>query len=77
MNNFIPMKKANTCDKVVISIRLAESRLHKIDKLSIENDISRNEFINQCIDFALSNLGPSDIKNDKKRSKSKTLRTKI
>lgn len=30
--------------------------LKKVDELSVQTDISRNEFIVQCIDYALKNL---------------------
>ena len=43
-------------EKTVISIRLDIDVLNKIDKLSAQTDISRNEFIVQCIDYALKNL---------------------
>jgi len=52
MNNFKPFKQ----EKTVISIRLDTETLKTIDELSIETDISRNEFIVQCIDYALNNL---------------------
>ena len=52
MEDFKPKKK----EKTVISIRIDVDVLKKIDKLSNDTDISRNEFIVQCIDFALKNL---------------------
>lgn len=52
MNFFIP-KKSN---KEVISIRIDLDILEVIDKKSADVGISRNEFINQCIDFALENM---------------------
>ncbi len=59
MTAFKPNKKTIINDKVVISLRLAKEKLDRIDKLSIETDISRNELLNQCIDFALKNIQPS------------------
>ena len=50
MNEFKPIKQ----EKTVISIRL--DVLKKVDELSVQTDISRNEFIVQCIDYALKNL---------------------
>lgn len=67
MKKFEPSKKLLNNEKVVISIRMKESQLKKIDELSGKTDISRNEFINQCIEYALSNLESNDIaeKNEK------------
>lgn len=43
-------------DKEVISIRLPSELLKEIDENAAKADISRNEFINQCIIFALQNI---------------------
>ncbi len=56
MNNFKPVKQ----DKVVISIRIDADLLKMVDKSSIKYDLSRNEFIVQCIDYALKNLEKTD-----------------
>ena len=50
MPEFNPQKT----EKLIISLRLEENKIKRIDKLSAERDISRNEFLVQCIDFALS-----------------------
>ena len=52
MTKFIPQKQ----DKEVISIRLTSDLLKSIDENAVKADISRNEFINQCIMFALKNI---------------------
>ncbi len=52
MNNFKPVKQ----EKTVISIRLDIDMLKTIDKISTKTDISRNEFIVQCIEYALKHL---------------------
>ena len=52
MAKFIPTKS----EKVVISIRLENEKINKIDELASKIDISRNELINQCLDYALNNL---------------------
>jgi len=54
MKEFKPIKQ----EKTIISIRLDAEVLKTIDKLSHNTDISRNEFIVQCIDYALKNLKP-------------------
>ena len=67
MENFQPRKRKLNKEKIVISIRIDEDILEKIDKLAIAIDISRNEFIMQCIQFALDNLENNNmkIKNNK------------
>ena len=52
MNYFILQKP----DKEVISIRLPSELLKQIDENAAKADISRNEFINQCILFAMEHL---------------------
>ena len=52
MNEFKPIKQ----EKQVISIRLDTSTLQAIDSLSAKVDISRNELIVQCIEYALNNI---------------------
>jgi len=59
MIEFNPSKN----EKTVISIRIPTSILYDINKRSGEIDISRNEFIMQCINFALENY-KKDEKND-------------
>ena len=66
MKRFQPTRKVPSYDKVVISIRLPEERLNEIDKFAIKSDISRNEFINQCIEFALNNMDSKEISEKKK-----------
>ena len=52
MKYFISQKP----DKEVISIRLPSHLLQQIDVNAAKADISRNEFINQCIIFAIQHL---------------------
>lgn len=51
MDLFKPVKQ----EKTVISIRLDVDTLKDIDDIAKETDISRNELIIQCIEFALKN----------------------
>ena len=48
--------KPKKSEKVVISIRIEDSKLNNIDKIASKIDISRNELIVQCLDFAMNNL---------------------
>ena len=43
-------------DREVTTIRIPKETLEIIDKKSAEYDMSRNEFINQCILYALKNM---------------------
>ena len=52
MEKFEPKKT----EKEVISMRIAVDKLSELDKKAQKIGISRNELINQCIDFALSNM---------------------
>jgi len=51
MENFKPFKN----EKTVISIRIDRDMLKTLDDWANETDISRNEMIVQCIDYALKN----------------------
>jgi len=52
MSDFKPVKN----EKTIISIRIDIEKLKVIDKMANDTDISRNEAIVQCIDYALKNL---------------------
>lgn len=43
-------------EKEVISVRIPKVLLQRVDKLAIENSLSRNELLMQCVEFALDNL---------------------
>ncbi len=58
MEKFIPRKP----EKEVISMRIPTEVLEQIDAEADACDISRNEFINQCITFALSHMEVSESK---------------
>lgn len=51
MDKFKPSKQ----EKVIISVRIAADILKQLDDISAQSEMSRNEFINQCIVFALKN----------------------
>lgn len=54
-------------EKEVISLRLDSRMLEEINSWAMEIDISRNEFINQCIDFALKNIDTELIEQVERR----------
>lgn len=58
MDKFIARKPI----KEVISIRIPSETLNKIDKKANSVEISRNELINQMINFALSNMDETESK---------------
>lgn len=51
-------------EKTVITIRIETNLLSEIDRLSSDVNISRNEFILQCINFAMKHH--SSVKPDTK-----------
>ncbi len=58
MKNFKPVKQ----EKTVISIRLDVDMLKAVDSISAKTDISRNELIIQCIEYALNHLDESSFR---------------
>ena len=52
MEKFSPKKP----EKEVISMRIPTDTLAEIDRKAAAIDISRNEFINQCIAYALAHM---------------------
>lgn len=52
LEKFLPRKP----EKEVISMRIATNLLAEVDAKAAAFDISRNEFMNQCILFALANM---------------------
>ena len=63
MSKFQPSKT----EKMVISIRIEDYKIQQIDKIASKIDISRNELINQCLDYALNNLEFKEL--NKKQNK--------
>lgn len=59
MKKFQPTNKS---EKIVITIRLNLDKVEELDKIANKTDISRNQLINQCIDYALKNI---DFKKQK------------
>lgn len=57
MSKFKPTKN----EKVVISIRIDQDKLIIIDEIAKRTDISRNEVINQCLDYAIKNSDFKDL----------------
>ena len=52
MPDFVPKQYK----KDPITIRIGFEKLEKIDRFAAEYDLSRSEFINQCINYALENI---------------------
>ena len=59
MKTFKPTKS----EKIVITIRIEDYRVEQLDKIANKINISRNELISQCLDFAIK---PIDFKENKK-----------
>jgi len=49
-------------DKEVISFRIPKDLLNEIDKLANNNALSRNEFMVQCLEFAIDNISDENKK---------------
>lgn len=52
MRNFIPKSYKTE----PITIRVKEDKLSRIDKAAENAGVSRSEFINQCIDYAMAHM---------------------
>lgn len=63
MSNFILKSKKIKQEKVVISVRINEAVLNTIEQALINTDISRNEFINQAIEYALDHMEKKNLRN--------------
>lgn len=55
MSDFIP----KSYRKEQTTIRIDAEKMKKIDELANSFNLSRSEFINQCIDFALEHMAPA------------------
>ena len=47
-------------EKILITLRIAEDFLEKIDREASKCDLSRNEFICQAIAYAMDNMDSSE-----------------
>lgn len=47
-------------EKILITLRIAEDFLEKIDQEASKRDLSRNEFICQAIAYAMDNMDSSE-----------------
>lgn len=56
MSNFILKSKKIKQENVVISVRMDEAVLNTIEQALVNTNISRNEFINQAIEYALDHM---------------------
>ncbi|MCC8122639.1 MAG: ribbon-helix-helix domain-containing protein [Oscillospiraceae bacterium] len=52
MSSFIPKQYK----KDPVTIRMTEEKTKRVDKAAAAHNLSRSEFINQCIDYALENM---------------------
>ncbi len=52
MKEFKPLKQ----EKTIISLRMDVELLKKVDEISVKTNISRNELLVQCIEYALTNI---------------------
>lgn len=64
MKRFQPIKS----EKMVITIRIEDYRIEELDRIANQINISRNELISQCLDFAIKNLEFKQPQQKKKKS---------
>ncbi len=55
INGFVIKKPDAKKEKVNFLVSTEKDKLNKLDKIAKKNDISRNELINQFIDYILEN----------------------
>lgn len=60
MNNIIKIKKRGDDGYKIISVRIKESILSKIDSISSDSNHSRNELINILLENAIENVEIED-----------------
>jgi len=60
-------KPTGLSEKIVVSIRMDKDKLEQVDDIAHQTNISRNELLLQCIDFAIDHLHPTDNRNKKKK----------
>lgn len=48
--------KPKSGEKEAISFRISKDLLVQIDKIAVENSLSRNEFMIQCLEYAINNI---------------------
>ena len=54
--NFVLKNKDNKKEKLVFSIRNSQDLAQRIEQALVNTNISRNEFINQAIEYALDHM---------------------
>lgn len=54
--NFVLKNKDNKKEKLVFSIRISQDLAQRIEQALVNTNISRNEFINQVIEYALDHM---------------------
>lgn len=64
MKSFKPTK----AEKLVITIRIEDYRIEELDRIANKINISRNELISQCLDFAIKNIDFKEVKSNKKEN---------
>ena len=66
MSEFIPHRKRMEDEYLQTTLRIKYEIIENLDQLAADLDMSRNELINQCIEYALENLKkPSNNEKEK------------
>ncbi len=56
LDNSLKIKKRGEDGNKVISVRIKEDTLNKLDKISRESNYSRNELINLILQYGIENI---------------------
>ena len=56
LDNSLKIKKRGEDGNKVISVRIKEDTLNKLDKISRESNYSRNELINLILQYGVENI---------------------
>lgn len=54
------IKKTTSSNK---TIRMPDTLIEKLEHLAVQHDISFNQLVVQCCEYALENLGKTDTQN--------------
>ena len=66
MSEFTPYRKRMKDEYLQTTLRIKYNTIEMLDQLATNLDMSRNELINQCIEYALENLKkPSNNEKEK------------
>ena len=60
MDKFVITKDENKMSSINRTVRFRPEHFEKLTELSVQTGVSFNKILTQCIEFALSRLGPEE-----------------